>query len=38
MSAGLIVPVFGLIEGRLQALCNPLADVDFDLGADDQMD
>jgi hypothetical protein len=38
MSAGLIVPVFGLIEGRIQALVNPLADLDFELDADDQMD
>jgi hypothetical protein len=38
MSAGLILPVFGLIEGRIQSLVNPLADVDFDLGADDQLD
>ncbi len=38
MSAGLIAPVFGLLEGRFQALFNPLADVDVPLGDDDQMD
>lgn len=38
MSAGLVLPVFGLIEARLQAIVNPLADLDFDLGADDQLD
>lgn len=38
MSAGLLVPVFGLIEGRFQALVNPLADLDVELGDDDQMD
>ena len=38
MSAGLIVPVFGLIEGRLQALWNPLADLDLSLDGDDLMD
>jgi hypothetical protein len=38
MAAGPILPVFGLIEARLQAMVNPLADLDFDLGADDQLD
>lgn len=38
MSAGLIVPVFGLIEGRIQSLVNPLADLAFELGPDDQLD
>jgi hypothetical protein len=31
-------PVFGLIEGRILALVNPLADVDVDLGDDDHLD
>lgn len=38
MSAPILAPVFGLIEGRILALVNPLADVDVDLGDDDQMD
>lgn len=38
MPAGLILPVFGLLESRLQAFCNPLADLDFDLDADDHLD
>lgn len=38
MSAGIILPVFGLIEGRFQALVNPLADLDIELDESDQMD
>ena len=38
MAALRLVPVFGLIEGRILALVNPLSDVDVDLGDDDQMD
>jgi hypothetical protein len=37
-SAGRAVPVLGLIEGRIQAWVNPFADLDVDLGDDDQMD
>jgi hypothetical protein len=38
MSAGPIVPLFGLIEGRFQALVNPLADLDLSFEDDDQLD
>ena len=38
MSARLLVPAFGRVEGRFQALLNPLAELDFDLGNDDQLD
>ena len=27
-----------MLEGRLQSLWNPLADVDFEFDADDQLD
>ena len=32
------MPVLGLIEGRILAMVNPLADVDVDLDADDHLD
>ena len=38
MAAQRLAPVFGLLEGRILAMVNPLADVDVDLGDDDQMD
>jgi hypothetical protein len=38
MPASRRMPVFGLIEGRVLALVNPLADVEVELGDDDQMD
>ena len=38
MAATRLVPVYGLIEGRILALVNPLADVDVDLGDDDLLD
>lgn len=38
MTASVVVPVFGLIQGRILAMVNPLAELDFDLGADDQLD
>ena len=38
MATSRLVPVYGLIEGRILALVNPLADVDVDLGDEDQLD
>lgn len=38
MSAPLPLAVYGLLEDRLLALCNPFTGLDFGLGDDDQLD
>jgi hypothetical protein len=38
MSAPRIVPVFGLVEERVQTFLNPWANLQFTVSDDDQLD